>query len=146
MDASPTNSSPAQSSHAIKKVWSRSKRGSTLKSESTGDLTLQSSISSLVDRSSNRNSGESSRAESSKSGGSGIAKLIPGHSKRKRRRRRESEFKQLADEEELQRGRKGLEPNGQERLQPASPLNQSSSSLNNDGASSLLTDDSEPDV
>ncbi|KAL9617525.1 MAG: hypothetical protein Q9160_007683 [Pyrenula sp. 1 TL-2023] len=145
MDASPTNSSSAQSLHAIKKVWSRGKRGSAPKSESTGDLTLQSSISSQADRSPNRNSEESSRAESSKSSGSGIAKLIPGHSKRKRRRRRESELKQLADQEELQRGRKGLEP-GQERLQPASPLNQSSSSLNNDGASSLLTDDSEPDV
>lgn len=126
------------------------KRGSGQKSESTGDLTLQSLTieTSPADRSPNRDSEESSQVGSSKSGGSGLAKLIPGHSKRKRRRRKESELRQLADQEESRRGRKGLEPNGQDkdRLASASPLNQSSSSLNNDGASSLLTDDSEPDT
>lgn len=146
MEASSEASSPVQSSHGIKKMFSRGKRGPALKSESTGDLTLQSIVSSTADRSPNRDSEESSQVGSSKSGGSGLSKLIPGHSKRKRRRRRDSELRQLADQDELQRGRKGLEPNSRERPASTSPLNQSSSSLNNDGASSLLTDDSEPDT
>ena len=144
MDNTGSHSSPVPSPRGFRKILSRAKRPSNVpKSESGTDLTLRSSISSAGDR----NSEESSQVDSSKSESSGLRKLIPGRSKREKRRK-DSEIQKQAEEDEAHRGRKPLKPNGQKGPGPASnsPVNQSSSSLNNDAASSLLTDDSEPDL
>ena len=76
---------------------------------------------------------------SSKSGSSGVRKLLPGHSKRKRRKAREKELK--AAEEELSRGRS---PTGVGASMP--DLNRSVSSLVQEGDSGLLTDDEDLDL
>jgi hypothetical protein len=64
-----------------------------------------------------------------------MKKLLPGHEKRKKRRVRDEQLKQAA--EEMARGR----PEDNNTLPPPS-TNQSSISLN----SSLVTDESEPDM
>jgi hypothetical protein len=91
-------------------------------------------VDSTLEKSPSRVSQESSREGSSVSGSSGIRKLISGHAKRKRRRQREEAFDAI-----------GQERNNSDTLIPAPEPNQSSTNLSQDG-SSLLTDDSEPDV
>ena len=138
MEASRTHSpSLSTSTGGLKKVFSKNKRNNSFEDR-------RSSIES-IDRSPNRLSHESSHDGSSKSSSNGIAKLIPGHSKRKSRRRRASELKQPNEED---RGRtEGTFSNTTLGLgvEPPYSGNHSTSSLNNDGGSSLLTDDSEPE-
>ncbi len=88
-----------------------------------------------MEKSPSRASQDSSRDGSSVSSHSGIKKLIPGHAKRKRRRQRQGAFEGL-EKERL---------NSTTLLPPSAP-NQSSTSLSQDGDSSLLTDDEEPDM
>jgi len=101
-----------------------------LRHDSVGSIGLDKSPSRLSIAS------EASLDGSSKSGSSGVRKLIPGHAKRTRRRVREEELRVAA--EEVARGR-STEP----VVPPASArLNRSTSSLApGDGDSNLLTDD-----
>ena len=93
----------------LKKVFSKHRS-----SEPDIDGTIQDlrtdSIDSLVsiEKSPTRQSTRSiSQDGSSKSGSSGVRKLLPGHSKRQRRKQREQELK--AAVEDLGRGRTGRE-------------------------------------
>jgi hypothetical protein len=137
---SPTTASPVTSPplEAVKKVFSNasslSLRGRN--NDDGGSLRggLRGSADSTLEKSPSRVSQDSSREGSSLSGSSGIKKLIPGHAKRKRRRQREEVFDAI--EKERQNGN---------TLIPTPDPSQSSTNLSPD-ASSLLTDDSEPDV
>lgn len=125
-----------QTSRGTKKVLSNRRRSSETNQPpdlraSTTSLTLEKSLSSQ--------SSPSRDGASSRSGSSGVRKFIPGHSKRKRRKAREQELKSAA--ELADRGRSPvLSPETVPRL------NRSTSSLPNDGTSSLLTTDSESDL
>ena len=125
----------------IKKVFSSRRRSSDVQ-DAAGNPPdpFRGSVSSIgLDKSPTRNSTNSSPSRddmSSKSGSSGIKKLVPGHAKRKRRKLREEELSKIAAED-IARGR----PEDNQTLPPPS-TNQSSVSLN----SSLVTDDSEPDT
>ena len=128
----------------IKAVLSNRRQSSEVHSDiAIPDTDLRASVTSLpIDKSPSRVSTRSSPSRddaSSKSGSSGVKKLIPGHSKRKRRREREEVLKAAA--EDLDRGR-SLTATQDSRTD----LNRSTSSLGRDGANSLLTDDSEPDM
>ena len=132
---SPVTSPPLK---AVKKVFTNASSIS-LRGRNTDDVGslrggLRGSGDSTLEKSPSRVSQDSSREGSSVSGGSGIRKLIPGHAKRERRRAREEAF----DAAEKER-------NNNENLIPAAEPNQSSTNLSQDG-SSLMTDDSEPDV
>jgi hypothetical protein len=137
---SPTAASPVASPplKAVKKVFSNASSLSLhgRNNEDVGSLRggLRGSADSTLEKSPSRVSQDSSREGSSLSGSSGIRKLIPGHAKRKRRRQREEVF------EAIERER-----NNNDTLIPGPEPNQSSTNLSQDG-SSLLTDDSEPDV
>ena len=76
---------------------------------------------------------------SSKSGSSGVRKLLPGHNKRQRRKIREQELK--AAVEDLARGRTG--PALSVTSPPPASLSRRASSHGGDGDASLLTDDSD---
>ena len=137
---SPTAPSPVTSPplKALKKVFTNASSIS-LRSRNNDDVGspgggLRGSVDSILEKSPSRVSQESSREGSSVSGSSGIRKLISGHAKRKRRRQREEPFDAIAQER-----------NNSDSLIPAPEPNQSSTNLSQDG-SSLLTDDSEPDV
>lgn len=122
----------------IKKVFSSRRHDSDDVVGSPTDHFRGSVTSISLEKSPTRHSANSSPSRddgSSKSGGSGMKKLIPGHAKRKRQRVRDEELKIAA--EEVARGR----PEDNNTLPPPS-TNQSSISLN----SSLVTDDSEPDT
>lgn len=125
----------------IKKVFSSRRRSSDVQDVlgSPADQ-FRGSVGSIhLDKSPTRNSTNSSPSRddvSSKSGSSGMKKLVPGHAKRRRRRLREEELSKIAAED-VARGR----PEDNHTLPPPS-TNQSSVSLN----SSLVTDDSEPDT
>jgi hypothetical protein len=137
--------SPVPSPSGFKKVFSKGSRSQTSVNEvdsnsSRGRRGTRTSIDSGIEKVKTRNSGESSRGdESSKSGSSGIRKLVPGH--RKRRRKREEAKDTQAADEELTRG----------QSTEASPtivtqnlgLNASQRTLDNDAGSSLLTEDSD---
>ena len=146
MATAATQSSPAMSPIAspplsgIKKVFSSRRRSSDVQDVVGSPIEqLRSSVGSIgLDKSPTRNSTNSSPSrddESSKSGSSGMKKLLPGHAKRKRRRIRDEELRNVA--EDVARGR----PEDNNTLPPPS-TNQSSISLN----SSLVTDDSETDA
>ena len=137
--ASPVSSPPLR---GIKKVFSKQSQASTL--DPNSDVSslrggLRSSADSQVEKSPSRQSQGSSRDGSSKSGSSGIRKLLPGHARRQRRRKRAAE---MAD------GAEGVERGRLHSDTPAtsSMPNQSLTSLSHDGDSSLLTDDSEPEA
>jgi hypothetical protein len=133
--ASPVASPPLQ---AVKKVFSNassiSLRGRSNEDGSSLRGGLRGSTDSPLEKSPSRVSQDSSREGSSLSGSSGIRKLIPGHAKRKRRQQRDEAFEAA-----------GKERNNTDSLAPAPEPHQSSTNLSQDG-SSLLTDDSEPDV
>lgn len=125
----------------IKKVFSSRRRSSDIQDTAGGSTDqFRGSVGSMsLDKSPTRMSTTSSLSRddgSSKSGSSGMKKLVPGHAKRKRRKLREEELSKLAAED-LARGR----PEDNQTLPPPS-TNQSSVSLN----SSLVTDDSDPDT
>ena len=129
----------------IKKFIAEKRRSSEVQSDAgsqTPDL-KPSLTSPLPDKSPSRvstaQSSPSRDDASSKSGSSGVRKLIPGHSKRKRRKARDKELK--AAEEELGRGRS---PTGVGASTP--DLNRSVSSLAQEGDSGLLTDDEDTDL
>lgn len=129
---------PSPQLKGLKKVLSTRRRSSDIPSdENIRDLRTNSIDSLTIEKSPTRRS--ISQDGSSKSGGSGMRKLLPGHNKRKRRKLREEEVK--AVKEELARGRKGTE------LMPETPSNPSSrrpsSLVPAEGDTSLLTDDSE---
>jgi hypothetical protein len=135
---SPTAPSPVTSPplKAVKKVFTNASSIS-LRGRSNDDVGspgrgLRGSADSTLEKSPSRLSQESSREGSSVSGSSGIRKLIPGHAKRKRRRRQEA-----FDEASKER-------NNSDTLIPRPGRSESATNLSHDG-SSLLTDDSEPD-
>jgi hypothetical protein len=144
MDSAPQGSipSPLTSSRGIKKILSNRSRTSLADpgSESSSTRGLRTSTDSTRDRSPNNLSRNSSRDDSSKSGSSGIRKLIPGHAKRKRRRMRENAA-MLHPESESTDSNPAINITNA----PASlERHHSSTSLLQDDNSSLLTDDSEP--
>ena len=113
----------------LKKVLSNKRRSSEVPSEIS--LQRPQSVDSLtLDRSPDRSSHSSPSRDSQHSG---YKKLLPGHSKRKRRKVREEELRAAA--EEVTRGRTQSEP----ELQPPT-FSRKASSV---GESSLLTDDSD---
>jgi VAD1 Analog of StAR-related lipid transfer domain/GRAM domain len=119
----------------FKKVLPNRRRSSEPQSDSVNPALRTDSIDSLsLDKSPTRQSTHSSlsRDGSSRSGSSGLRTLLPGHTKRKRRRVREEELRVQADE--LSRGRELSQSNS------ALPLSRKTSSI---GDNSLLTDDSE---
>ena len=133
---SSAHGSPAMSDPSIKdlmkKKLSTHRRSSDAPSEDNG---ATASVDSLhLDKSPTRTSTHSSpsRDGSSRSGSSGLRTLVPGHTKRKRRRAREDELRVL--NEETTRGRMPSETS------PPPSLNRKTSSI---GDNSLLTDDSE---
>ncbi|KAK4938569.1 hypothetical protein LTR10_021000 [Elasticomyces elasticus] len=122
----------------LKKVLSNRRRSSDIPSdENIRDLRTNSIDSLTIEKSPTRRS--ISQDGSSKSASSGMRKLLPGHSKRKRRKLHEEEVKAVT--QELARGRKGT------GLNPETPSNPSSRRSSNlvpaEGDTSLLTDDSE---
>ncbi|KAL2426639.1 putative membrane protein C20F10.07 [Exophiala dermatitidis] len=131
---------PSPQLKGIKKVLSNRRRSADLQGDETISGLRTNSIDSLsIDKSPTRQSTRSvSQDGSSKSGSSGMRKLLPGHSKRKRRKLREEELKVVADQ--LARGRAGSELS---TTTPPDALSRQSSSLAPDGDTSLLTDDSE---
>lgn len=142
MEASSTSLPPVSSPplKGIKKVFSTS--SSSLRGRNNDDVSslrggFRGSTDSTAEKSPSRASQDSSRDgnASSQSGSSGIKKLIPGHAKRKRQRQRQEAFGEL-EKERL---------NGNTLL-PIPDPNQSSTNLSQDGDSSLLTDDEEPEV
>ena len=133
MDSPPALPSPMASpavKATIKKVFSNKAGASNGDDTSSINSGIKGSADSTLERSPSRHSQESSRDGSSVSGSSGIRKLLPGHEKRKRRRQ---------NKETLREGRLNSET-----LLSAPLPNQSSTSLGD--SSSLLTDDSDPEV
>ncbi|KIW48059.1 uncharacterized protein PV06_00686 [Exophiala oligosperma] len=134
-------SEPSPQLKGLKKVLSNRRRSSDIPTdENIRDLRTDSIDSLTIEKSPTRHSTRSvSQDGSSKSGSSGMRKLLPGHSKRKRRKVHEEEVKAVT--EELARGRS----TGSLGLQtPSDPsIRRSSSGLAAEGDTSLLTDDSE---
>jgi len=131
-------SDPSPQLKGLKKVLSNRRRSSEVQSESIITGRRTDSLDSInLDKSLTRASTRSSpsRDGSSKSGGSSVRKLLPGHSKRKRRKILEEELK--ATGEEVDRGRQFTVSS------PPTPLSRGTSSNTHDGDHSLLTDDSE---
>ncbi|KIV91575.1 hypothetical protein PV10_06098 [Exophiala mesophila] len=126
----------------LKKVLSSRRRSSDLPSNSSLKDSRQKSLDSLtLERSPTRRSiGSDGRDDaSSKSGSSGVRKLLPGHTKRRRRKLHEKELKAVVQDLDRQTH---TSPNT--LLEPVPPaLSRRTSSLGPDGDSSLLTDDSE---
>lgn len=124
----------------LKKVLSSRRRSSELSGDETVRGLRTDSIDSVsIEKSPTRQSVRSlSQDGSSKSGSSGMRKLVPGHSKRQRRRLREKELKLAADQ--LSRGRTGSILS---TTTPPEPSSRRPSSLAAEGDTSLLTDDSE---
>ncbi|EXJ75597.1 uncharacterized protein A1O5_00104 [Cladophialophora psammophila CBS 110553] len=133
-------SEPSPQLKGLKKVLSNRRRSSELVGdEIIKDLRTESIDSVTLDKSPTRQSARSiSQDGSSKSGSSGVRKLLPGHSKRQRRKLRELELK--AAVEDLARGRTGT---GLSVASVPAPLSRRGSSQGGDGDTSLLTDDSE---
>ncbi|OQV05273.1 GRAM domain-containing protein [Cladophialophora immunda] len=131
---------PSPQLKGLKKVLSNRRRSSELVGdEIIKDLRTDSLDSTTLDKSPTRQSARSiSQDGSSKSGSSGVRKLLPGHSKRQRRKQRELELK--AAVEDLARGRTGT---GLSVKSLPAPLSRRGSSQGGDGDTSLLTDDSE---
>ncbi|KAI1626757.1 hypothetical protein EDD37DRAFT_228660 [Exophiala viscosa] len=129
---------PTPQLKGLKKVLSNRRRSADIPSdENIRDLRTNSIDSLTIEKSPTRRS--ISQDGSSKSGSSGMRKLLPGHSKRKRRKLHEEEVKAVT--QELARGRTGT------GLNPETPSNPSSRRSSNlvpaEGDTSLLTDDEE---
>ena len=142
MEALSTHSPSISSASGIKKVFGKNKG----RKDSTEDTPQSRSSFESAERSPDKflNQQTSNDSSSRTSAGSKVAKLIPGRSKRKSRRKRaDAELSPGADEED--RGRSQESNNTPFGLQVPSSANHSTTSLNNDGGSSLLTDDSEPE-
>lgn len=142
-----TSPPPAAPPKGLKKVLSKAKAAASRTSVSDADTASQrggvrSSVDSTgaaLDRENTRTSEESSRDGSSRSG-SGIAKLLPSH----RRRKKRAELEQAADEDH-RRGRT-LDTTG-DAIARASGLNQDESTLDLAADNtSLLTDDSDTEL
>ena len=137
--------SPVASPRGFKKVLSNRSRTSIQEPSSDTSSThgLRKSADSTREHSPKGLSRNSSRDDSSKSGSSGMRKLIPGHAKRKRRRMREAGGL-------LQPEGDSTDNNNKLTIKTANapaPIsrNHSSTSLPQDDNSSLLTEDeSEP--
>jgi hypothetical protein len=129
--------------HGIKNVLSNRSRTSIqdVASENSSTQGLRRSVDSTRQHSPKDLSRNSSRDDSSKSGSSGIRKLIPGHAKRKRRRMREATGLLQPESESTD---SNLAINITTNAPAANVRNHSSTSIVQDDASSLLTDDSEP--
>jgi hypothetical protein len=142
---------PVPTQSGFKKVFSKNSTSRTSVSEvasngsqSRSPMGTRTSIDSGLEKLKTRNSGESSRGDdSSKSGSSkGLRNLVSGHRKRRRKREEAKERERQADEESP-RGR-SIETSPTIVTQH-SELNASQSTLDNDAASSLLTEDSDVD-
>lgn len=124
----------------LKKVLTSKRQSEPFGDETIQDLRTESVDSITLDKSPTRQSARSiSQDGSSKSGGSGVRKLLPGHSKRQRRKLREQELK--AAVEDLARGRTGTGLSVM--TSPPAQLSRRASSNGGDGDANLLTDDSE---
>lgn len=137
--------SPASSQSGIKKVFSKATRSRTSLSEvnSRNHKSPRNSIDAGREKLKARNSGESSRGdESSRSGSSGMRKLVPGHKRRRRKREEVRERERQADEE-APRGR-STETTSTIVTQNLE-LNASQSTFDNEDDGSLLTEDSDLD-
>jgi hypothetical protein len=135
-------SSPLISPRAIQKVLSNRSRTSIQDpgSENSSTRALRKSIDSTRDIiPSNGLSRNSSRDDSSKSGSSGIRKLIPGHAKRKRRRMREAAESDSTDNNPTN----NTTTSSSSKAPAPSARTHSSTSLLQDDNSSLLTDEDE---
>jgi hypothetical protein len=134
--------SPAPSQSGIKKVFSKATRSRTSVNEvdhnsSGSHRGPRTSIDLGREKLKARNSGESSRGdESSRSGSSGMRKLVPGHKRRRRKRDGQAD-------EEAPRGR-STETSPTIVTQNLE-LNASQSTFDNDDGRSLLTEDSDLD-
>ncbi|EXJ80531.1 hypothetical protein A1O1_08677 [Capronia coronata CBS 617.96] len=125
----------------LKKVLSNRRPSSDVPGDETFQSLRTDSIGSLsIEKSPTRQSARSvSQDGSSKSGGSSMRKLLPGHSKRKRRKLREEELKAAVDQ--LERGR--ADSVLSVATTPPDALSRRASSLAPEGDTTLLTDDSE---
>jgi hypothetical protein len=125
----------------LKKVLTSRRRSSEPAiDESIHDLRTNSTDTGTIEKSPTRQSARSvSQDGSNKSGSSGVRSLLPGHSKRQRRKLREQELKTAV--EDLARGRTGT---GLSTVSsPPARLSRRASSQGADGDTGLLTDDSE---
>ncbi|KEF60952.1 uncharacterized protein A1O9_02516 [Exophiala aquamarina CBS 119918] len=132
---------PSPQLKGLKKVLSK-RRSSDLPSDASfKDLRQGSTDSITLEKSPTRYSTRSTSQDgSSKSGSSGVRKLLPGHSKRRRRKIHEEELKIAA--EDLERGRTAGDLSA--APSPAPALSRRASSLGlPDADNGLLTDDSE---
>ncbi|KAK5064964.1 hypothetical protein LTR84_000799 [Exophiala bonariae] len=131
---------PSPQLKGLKKVLSKRRSSDVPSDSSFRDLRQGSADSFVLEKSPTRYSTRSTSQDgSSKSGSSGVRKLLPGHSKRRRRRMHEEELKIAA--EDLARGRTG---SGSMVLPPQATLTRRASSLGPpEGDNNLLTDDSE---
>ncbi|KAJ9612396.1 hypothetical protein H2200_003993 [Cladophialophora chaetospira] len=134
---------PESSPHlkGLKKVLTGRRRSSEPAIDQTiQDLRTDSVGSITIEKSPTRQSVRSvSQDGSSKSGSSGVRKLLPGHSKRHRRKQREQELK--AAVEDITRGRTGT---GLSVVSsPPATLARRASSQGGEGDTGLLTDDEE---
>ncbi|OCT54688.1 GRAM domain protein [Cladophialophora carrionii] len=132
---------PSPQLKGLKKVLTSRRRSSEPAIDETiRDLRTESLDSITIEKSPTRQSARSiSQDGSNKSGSSGVRKLLPGHSKRQRRRQREAELK--AAVEDLARGRTGTGLSAMTSPQPA--LSRRASSHGGEADAGLLTDDSE---
>jgi len=154
MDPVTKETSPAPSSKGLKGVLAKARRGlkdnsSTLSVNSTDNSSsshggIRSSIDSKVEKLKSRATGESSHNDGDNPGSGGIAKLLPRRSRKKRRAREAPE----QDQEEAIRGRSigDRRSNGATGdLDPFEITGENQSPLDDDGGSSLLTYDSDPE-
>lgn len=139
-NVAPTMAEPSTQLKGLKKVLSKRRSSEVPSDSSFRDLRQGSADSFVVEKSPTRYSTRSTSQDgSSKSGSSGVRKLLPGHSKRRRRRIHEEELKTAA--EDLARGRTGSDLSA---APPPGTLSRRASSLGPpDADNSLLTDDSE---
>lgn len=138
-------STPLMAPLGIRKVLSNRSRTSIQDAgnETNTALDLRKSADSIREHSPKDLSRKSSRdEESSKSGSSGVRKLIPGHAKRKRRRQREAAGlfqagSESADSNPSLNTSSAIPPNAPGRV----GTNDSPTSLLQDDNSSLMTED-----
>ncbi|KAI9871895.1 MAG: hypothetical protein M1830_002321, partial [Pleopsidium flavum] len=105
---------------------------------------IKSSIDATVEKLKSRATGEQSHNDGDNSGSSGIAKLLPGRSRKKRRTREAAN----QDQEETIRGRSIGNRRSNDGIGDPDTFDitrENQSSLDDDGGSSLLTYDSDPE-
>ena len=150
MDSPAQESSSGPSSRGLKSIFKKGRKGgkendsntsftNTLDDSSSGRGAIRTSVDSALDKLRSHASEGQNAGDEDGSREKGIARLLPGR-KRRRRKRREAQLEDGVDEP---RGRDGIEQAVySEHLGVDSP---SRTTLDDDGDSSLLTYDSELD-